>query len=36
MRVYLPVMLIALVTACATPEQRAARVEQEVAAMTQE
>jgi len=36
MRLYLPILLVALVAACATPEQRAARVEQEVTAMIQE
>jgi hypothetical protein len=36
MRFHLPVLLLALVAACATPEQRAARVEQEVTAMIQE
>ena len=36
MRSYFPVLLVAFVASCATPEQRAARVEQEVAVMTQE
>ena len=36
MRRYLPLALLVLVAACATPEQRAARVEQEVTAMIQE
>ena len=33
---YLLVLLVAFVAACATPQQRAARVEQEVAGMIQD
>ena len=36
MRRFLPFIVVALLAACATPEQRAARVEREVTEMIQE